>query len=110
MNLLHRRAINNLYLFWDYGIPCPCRDIIEASLAYNRLLLFSPKTGNLSIAFFASFIFKREGAMRMRQTLLVVTIMLILLLTATGVFADDPTAESNARAIDTTWIVISFMA
>ena len=45
--------------------------------------------------------------MRMRQTLLVVAIMLILLLTTTGVFADDPTAESNAKAIDTIWMLIA---
>ena len=45
--------------------------------------------------------------MRMRQTLLVVAIMLILLLTSTGVFADEPTAESNAKAIDTVWMLIA---
>lgn len=45
--------------------------------------------------------------MRIRQTLLVVATMLILLLAATCVFADDPTAKSNAKAIDTVWMLIA---
>lgn len=43
----------------------------------------------------------------MRRALLALLVILILLLTATGIYADDTTANSNAKAIDTVWMLIA---
>ena len=43
----------------------------------------------------------------MKRTQLIITILLILLLTTVGVSADDATAASNAKAIDTVWMLIA---
>lgn len=43
----------------------------------------------------------------MRRILLVIFVLLILFSITTGVFADEPTADSNARAIDTVWMLIA---
>jgi Amt family ammonium transporter len=42
-----------------------------------------------------------------RRIPLAIFIALILLLAATGAFADEPTAASNARAIDTVWVLMA---
>ena len=50
---------------------------------------------------------EKEKVKKVRRIPLFIFIALILLLTTTGVFAEEPTASSNAKSIDTVWMLIA---
>lgn len=48
-----------------------------------------------------------ERTKRMKRVPLIILVALALFLTTTGAFADEPTTASNARALDTVWVLMA---